>query len=133
MISSYQNLISAAHSQPEAQRLLFVFCRAELPDDADVLEQAGFARGEGGALTPVICVDKAVNEAESFPELVAESNQTGQHWDIVFIAALSGRGGVAPGSDEAQQPLAMMVEGIRSGHIGHYVAANRNGEFVKIG
>ena len=58
MISSYNDLIQASHSQQEPQRLLFVFCRAELPDEASPEERAAFERGEGGALTPVICVDK---------------------------------------------------------------------------
>ena len=58
MISSYSDLIQASYSQQEPQRLLFVFCRAELPDEASPEEKAAFERGEGGALTPVVCVDK---------------------------------------------------------------------------
>ena len=34
MIASYADLMQAVQEQPEPQRLLFVFCRAELPDDA---------------------------------------------------------------------------------------------------
>ena len=34
MISNYQDLILATREQPEPQRLLFVFCRSELPDEA---------------------------------------------------------------------------------------------------
>ncbi len=132
MISNYQDLIQATREQSEPQRLLFVFCRAELPDDASVQEKAAFERGEGGALTPVICVDKTPDEAPDFNTLAQESQATGQPWDMVFVAAMSGRGGIAPSSDEAQQPLTMMVEGIRMGHIGNYLPLNGQGEAIDL-
>ncbi len=133
MISSYQDLIQASRSQQEAQRLLYVFCRAELPDEASAEEKAAFERGEGGALTPVICVDKTPEEAPDFGALVEESRATGQSWDAVFIAAMSGRGGMAPSTDEAQQPLTMMVESIRLGHIGNYLPLDIEGNAVSLG
>jgi hypothetical protein len=133
MISSYSDLIQASRSQQEAQRLLFVFCRAELPDEASDEEKAAFERGEGGALTPVICVDKTPDEAPDFQTLVEESRTTGQAWDVVFIAAMSGRGGMAPSTDEAQQPLTMMVESIRLGHIGNYLPLDAEGNAVSLG
>lgn len=133
MISNYQDLIQATRAQAEPQRLLFVFCRAELPDDASAEEKAAFERGEGGALTPVICVDKTPDEAPDFNVLAQESQATGQPWDMVFVAAMSGRGGIAPSSDEAQQPLTMMVEGIRMGHIGNYLPLNSQGEAIDLG
>lgn len=133
MISSYTDLLKAADAEPEPQRLLFVFCRAELPDDASEAERAGFANGEGGALTPVVCVDKAPEEVSNFEALVDESRQTGQTWDVVFVAAMSGRGGTAPSSDEAQQPLTMMVESIRLGHVGNYLPLDSKGQAVALG
>lgn len=133
MISSYKDLIQASRSQQEAQRLLFVFCRAELPDEASDEEKAAFERGEGGALTPVICVDKTPDEAPDFQALAEESRATGQAWDVVFIAAMSGRGGMAPSTDEAQQPLTMMVESIRLGHIGNYLPLDAEGNAVSLG
>lgn len=132
MITSYAELLQAVNQQAEPQRLLFVFCRAELPDDASAEEKAAFERGEGGALTPVVCVDKAPAEVSSFQSLVEESRETGQQWDMVFAAAMSGRGGMAPSSDEAQQPLTMMVESIRLGHIGGYLPLDRDGQAVAL-
>ncbi|MGM0571166.1 ribonucleotide reductase subunit alpha [Marinobacter sp.] len=132
MIASYTDLMQAVQEQPEPQRLLFVFCRAELPDDASDEEKAAFDRGEGGALTPVICVDKAPAEVAAFSSLVEESRETGQAWDVVFVAAMSGRGGIEPSSDEAQQPLTMMVESIRMGHIGGYLPLDQGGEAVDL-
>ncbi|MCK7546565.1 ribonucleotide reductase subunit alpha [Marinobacter koreensis] len=133
MITSYQDLIQASRQQEEPQRLLFVFCRAELPDEASAEEKAAFERGEGGALTPVICVDKAPEEAPDFRSLVEESRETGQAWDMVFVAAMSGRGGVPPSSDDVQQPLTMMVESIRLGHVGNYLPLNSEGAAIDLG
>ncbi|KPP98786.1 hypothetical protein [Marinobacter sp. HL-58] len=133
MISSYTDLLKAADAEANPQRLLFVFCRAELPDDASEAEKAAFANGEGGALTPVVCVDKALDEVSDFEALVEESRETGQAWDVVFVAAMSGRGGMKPSSDEAQQPLTMMVESIRLGHIGNYLPLDRSGQAVALG
>ncbi len=132
MISSYSDLIQASHSQQEPQRLLFVFCRAELPDDASEAEKVAFANGEGGALTPVVCVDKTPEEVSDFAALVEESGQTGQAWDVVFVAAMSGRGGTTPSSDEAQQPMTMMVESLRLGHVGNYLPLDREGQAVAL-
>ncbi|MDX1755378.1 MAG: ribonucleotide reductase subunit alpha [Marinobacter sp.] len=133
MINSYPDLIHAACHQPLPQRLLFVFCRAELPEDASESERRAFEAGEGGALVPVVCVDKLPQEVVEFDRLREESRHTGQAWDIVFVAAMEGRGGVAPSSDEAQQPLTMMVETLRLGQPGNYLPFDQNGELVSLG
>ncbi|MBW0147317.1 ribonucleotide reductase subunit alpha [Marinobacter arenosus] len=132
MISNYRDLVQASRGQAEGQRFLFVFCRAELPDEASAEEKAAFERGEGGALTPVICVDKSPDEAPDFSALVEESRATGQAWDVVFVAAMSGRGGMEPSTDEAQQPLTMMVESIRLGHVSNYLPLNTRGDAVAL-
>ena len=52
--------------------------------------------------------------------------------DILFLAALGGRGGFAPNSDEAVQPLKMMVEAIKGGRIADFLAVNRDGTLVQL-
>src|SRR5215207_1626424 len=73
--SQFELLLQAAASQPEPQRLLFVFAAAELPADASAAQRARFEAGQGGALTPLACVDKAVGDLSSFEALVAESRR----------------------------------------------------------
>ncbi|MCK6507657.1 ribonucleotide reductase subunit alpha, partial [Myxococcota bacterium] len=46
-------------------------------------------QGEGGALVPVMYVDKKPDELQSFEELVEESRHTGQSWDMMFVGCLS--------------------------------------------
>lgn len=129
-IVEFADLLQAAQGQAEPQRLLMVFVAAELPDDATEEEKQAFARGEGGALAPVLCVDKCPEEIADFAALVAEAALTGKAWDLLFAAGLSGRGGIAPNSDEAEQPLKMMVGAIQSGSIGNFLAFDRQGQVV---
>lgn len=131
-IRTFSDLLTAARSQQEPQRLLLVFAVAECPGDATAAEQAAFARGEGGALTPVVCVDKLPSEITSFEALKTESANAISHWDILFVAALDGRAGIAPNSDEAVGPLRMMSESIRVGHVARFVAVDPTGELVQL-
>ncbi len=129
-ITSYVDFLKTAKMQPEAQRLLFVFASAELPEQSSCEQQEKFIAREGGALVPVMCVDKLPDEVNIFSDLVEESKQTGVCWDIVFVAAMSGNAGVIPSSDEAEQPLIMMVEAIKNGNIAHFLPFNTAGELV---
>lgn len=132
LLNEFSDLLQAAHQQPVPQRLLLVFTAAELPHDATDEEKAHFERGEGGALAPVLCVDKLPQEVESFAALRDEATLTGIGWDILFVATMSGRRGVAPNSDEAVQPLKEMVEAIKGGRIGRFLAVTRAGELVQL-
>ncbi len=62
-ISSFDDLLQAARAQPEPQRLLFVFAGVELPDDPTANQRQRFEAGQGGALVPLMCVDKRPGRA----------------------------------------------------------------------
>ena len=124
----FRLLLQAARSQPEPQRLLFVFAAARLPERASAEQQARFEVGGGGELDPVMCVDKAPDSLRDFPALVAESRQAGPGWQVVFVAGLSGRGRVAPSADQIERSLNDMVEAVRRGNIGGYAAYDARGE-----
>lgn len=132
-ISTFDDLLSAARKQPDFQRLLFVFAKAGVPDDATREQRQRFQAGRGGTLTPLMCVDKTPEELASFDALLEESRQFGQAWDIVFVAALPGTGGLAPTSEQAQEPMQRMVEAIKSGAIGRFVPFDAYGEPVQFG
>ena len=131
-LHDFSGLLQAARAQAEPQRLLLVFASAELPADATAEERIRFERGEGGALAPALCVDKSPDEIRDFAALAEESRLTGIDWDILFVAAMAGRGGHPPSSDEAAQPLQLMVEAIKGGRIGEFLAVDRNGELVQL-
>lgn len=131
-ITNFDDLLQAAKAQTEPQLLLFVFTKAELPEDATQIEKENFAKGVGGTLTPVVCVDKTPNELSSFSALLQESKKTGQDWDVVFISSMSGHGGIAPNSDQAEQPLQMMVQAIQAGGVSNFLAFSKSGEILQI-
>lgn len=132
-ISSFDDLLQVARSQPEPQRLLFVFAGAELPDNATPAQQAEFAAGHGGALVPRMCVDKRPEEIVSFDALVQESSQFGHDWQMVFAAALSGTAHRAPSSEDAEAPLQRMVEAIKLGQHSAFIPFDRHGAPVQLG
>lgn len=111
--------------------MLFTFVKAELPSDAGTVQQERFAEKQGGALSPIMCVDKLAHELSSFEKLVEESRQTGAHWDIVFVTTMSGKNGQEPSHVEAEAPLKMMIASIEKGQIGNFLAFNREGELVQ--
>lgn len=129
-ITSFDDLLRAAREQPEPQRLLFVFAGAELPDDSTPEQRVRFQAGEGGALTPLMSVDKTTEELDTFAALVEESLQFGREWTIVFVASLSGGGGRAPSSEEADRSLQRMIDSIKAGAIGSFIPFDRRGEPV---
>ncbi len=125
-IASFDDLLQAARAQPEPQRLLFVFAGAELPGDATPAQRADFTAGQGGALVPLMCVDKRPEDIASFAALVEESTQFGHDWAMVFAAAL-------PGSADAEAPLQRMVDAVKEGRVGAFIPFNRQGEPVRLG
>ena len=130
-IASFDDLLSAAAEQPEPQRLLFVFATAGVDADATAEQKARFEAGKGGTLTPLMCVDKLPGELASFDALIDEARQFGQSWDMVFVAAMSGSGGVGPSSQQAEAPLQRMVDSIKSGSIGGFIPFDTQGRPVQ--
>jgi hypothetical protein len=131
-IASYEDLLRAAQEQAEPQRLLFVFARAVLPDDSTPAQRADFAAGRGGALEPLMSVDKAPEDLGSFAALVEESRQFAADWSIVFVSALAGRDGRVPTSDEADRMLQGMVDSIKRGVFGAFIPFDRQGAAVQL-
>ncbi len=132
-ITSFDDLLIAARSQPEPQRLLFVFAGAELPGDATPQQRASFEAGEGGALVPLMTVDKKPDEITSFHTLMEESLTFSQEWRILFVAAMSGHNGKVPSSVDAERLLEGMVESIKQGAVGSFISLDRQGQAVALG
>lgn len=125
--SHFQQLVIAALDQPEPHRLLFVFAAAELPADATAAQRERFLRGQGGALTPLMCVDKAPEDLPEFAALAAESRRAGPPWSMVFAAGLSGRDGQPPEQPEIDRALQIMVEAVRNGGFRRFAAYDEAG------
>ena len=131
-ISSYEDLLKAANAQAAPQRMLFVFAEAELPGDHSKDQQERYKARKGGALTPVVCVDKLASEQCSFASLVEESRQTGKSWDIVFVACMDAKPGLGHDGDDTERTLKSMVKSIQDGSIGKFLAFNQQGELIRL-
>lgn len=126
--SHFQQLLEAATVQAEPQRLLFVFASVELPENSTPLQRERFEAGQGGALAPLMCVDKAPEELVSFQSLVEESRRAGPPWQLVFAAALSGQVGRPPSKAQIDEALQSMVQAVRSGSAGRFAVYSHAGE-----
>lgn len=131
ILESFDDLLRAARGQPQPQRLLFVFAGASLPEGASEAQRTRYLAGRGGELAPLMCVDKTPEELRAFAELAEESRQFGQDWAIVFVAALDGRDGRAPTSEEASGPLQRMVESVKAGQVAGFMPFDRDGMPVR--
>lgn len=130
--SAFDQLLAAAAAQAEQQVLLFVFASAELPADATPAQHASFEQGRGGALTPLMCVEKSLDELSSFDALVAESRSVGPPWDLLFAAGLSGRDGQPPPSQQVETALRTMIERVKDGRIDGLLALSSHGEALTL-
>jgi hypothetical protein len=130
-IASFDDLLRAARAQPEPQRLLFVFAAAELPGDSTPEERARHAAGEGGALVPLMSVDKDPDDLAAFADLVQESHRFAADWSMVFVAGLAGRDGRKPTAEEADRSLQRMIELVKSGSFGSFIPFDRQGRPVR--
>lgn len=130
-LASFDDLLHAARSQPQRQRLLFVFAAAGVDDDATPVQRARFQAGQGGTLTPLMSVDKSPEDLQSFKALQDESRLLGgdedSPWDMVFVAALSGTADASPTATQADAALQRMVAAIQAGNIGDYIAFDAKG------
>ena len=131
-IVNYETLLMVGKEQKEPQRFLFVFLKAALPKDHEGDEAERFNSGQGGALSPIMCVDKPLDELTNFSDLVEESKNMGQDWQLVLVACLSGMGGLMPTSTETDLQLKMMVQRVENGgDLSRYLAFDRKGELVQ--
>jgi hypothetical protein len=130
-LADFSDFLAAARAQPEPQRLLFVFAVAELPQAHTPGQARRFRAGRGGALAPVMCVDKTVDELEGFAALADESRATGQPWDMVFVAALAEERGAPPQPAGIERGLRMMVDAVHRGAVERFLAFDPQGDAVR--
>jgi hypothetical protein len=131
-IIDYKTLLMAGRKQPESQRFLFVFLEATLPENHNDEDKQHFESGHGGELTPLMCVDKDLEELTNFTDLVTESEQINQDWSIVLVACLSGKNGLPTSTESVEKSLKMMVQATQDGSaFSKFLAFNRQGVLLR--
>lgn len=125
MIDKFEDLLKYAKEQEEAQRLLFLFVKA------NTTKKSRKRDDKRGTLDAVMCVDKLPEEIDSFKSLVEEADSITKEWDLVFTAGLSGTCDAPPTSDEAEPYLNQMTNDLVSGNnISRYLVFDRNDQPV---
>lgn len=133
-ITSFDDLLRIATQQPTLQRLLLVFCKAELPEDATPQQKAEFEAGEGGLLVPVASVDKFPEALSSFDVLSQEALAQGLAWDLLFVAAMDRTQDEGPEqTNVVEQTLEAMVTAVKAGEVGSFVPFDASGTVVALG
>lgn len=133
-ISSFDDLLRMARQQASLQRLLLVFCKAEMPENATPQQKAEFEAGEGGALVPLASVDKFPEALDSFATLSAEAAQHGLNWDVLFVAAMDRQANEGPEQVAAvDQSLEAMVAAVKAGHVGSFAPFDASGAVLALG
>ena len=131
-ITSYDTLLTVGRQQTDPQRFLFVFLQASLSDDHNEEDKQRFNEGQGGELKAIMCVDKNLSELTHFADLVTESKQMEQEWNMVLVACLSGINGQFPSAKEAEEPLKNMVLTVQNGGaLSKYLAFDRQGDLIQ--
>lgn len=121
MIKNFSDLLKFANEQEEAQRLLFLFVKANTSKKSRKRDE------KSGTLDAVMCVDKLPEETSSFKSLVEEADSISREWDLVFIAGLSGEAGQAPTTEDAEPYLNQMTNDLVNGqNIERYLVFDRN-------
>jgi hypothetical protein len=114
--------MAMAHSQSEPQRLLFTFAEQEFRNNSK----------DDFSITPVMSIEKTLDELSNFDALAAEAEQTGQPWNMVFIAGMLGQNGELPSVEAANKRLDMMIQAIHQGQFKGMITYNRDGEPMEL-
>ncbi len=121
MIKLFKDLLKITSEQDQPQRLMFLFANAESKNPKKSKKH------QQGTISPVMCVDKLPQDLSTFANLVKEADSIEKNWNFVFIASLSGQGGVAPTEDETEPFLNKMANDVETGNnVGRYVIFDRD-------
>ena len=126
-ITCFDDLLTASRAQPQAQTLLMVFVDVELPEGASAAERARFEQGQGGALTPRMCLDRRAADLQDWASLAQEADQQSDQWRMVIMAAITSSA-AASAIDEA---LDRMVMAVHQGKIQAFGPRDRQGQAVQ--
>ncbi len=126
-LDHFDDFLAIARQQPLPQTLLLVFTGRELPSDHTPSQAQQFAQGTGGHLTPLGGIAKTREEIPNFSALNEEATHVMQQWDTVFVAAIDSPPGSEAASAETDTLIEKMIDDIRTGVVGKYLAFNREG------
>jgi hypothetical protein len=118
--------LNLAREKGVPQRLYLVFAEKEFATEDEVL--TGQASAGSFTIRPVMYTDKPLSKISNFVEMLDESLQNGQHWDIVYVTAGEDRGITA---EFVEDRLEHMVKRIEEGEVDLLVAFTQMGDVYR--
>jgi hypothetical protein len=112
--------------------LLFVFTKAEAAADSSKQEIESFKAGKGGVLTPVVGVDKSIDELDNFAGLSVEAEKMSKDWKVVFVGCLDGKVAEKLDAEKVDNCLKDMVQNIQQGMVSKYLAFDNEGDLINL-
>ena len=132
-IRNFDDLLEAARAEREPQRMLFVFVKSVPQKDYSEDQMQQFRAGLGGALLPLMSVDKEPEGLADFDQLVREAKQRSDDWDKVLVACLGGQQGRPPARAKTDAALDEMIRRVEQGaDLSRYLCFDRDAEPVFI-
>lgn len=113
IIQNFNDLILAARQEPQHQRFLMLFAKAESKKNAFKTNHSS------GTITPVMCVDKTTEELTTLKDLINEADKITDKWDFIFIGCLNA-------ATDPEPHLTKMSNDVASGNdLSRYVILDR--------
>lgn len=117
-----------AREKGTPQRLYLVFAEKEFASEDEIA--AGQALASNFTIRPVMYTDKPLSKLTNFVEMLDESLQNGQAWDIVYVTAGQDKGLTA---EFVEDRLEHMVKRIEEGEADLFVAFTQMGDVYRVG
>jgi hypothetical protein len=131
-LEHFDEFLTIACQEPESMRLLLVFSRKELPQNATDEQSRAYEAGEGGHLAPVAIVDKDPVHLQDYNALVEEAQQMVGEWDALFVAALIGQANQPITVKDVDDAGEKMVHAIRNGLVSNFLVFDRQGSSLQL-
>jgi len=119
--------LNVAREKGTPQRLYLVFAEKAFATEDEVL--AGQALPSSFTIRPLMYTDKPLSKVTNFVEMLDESLQNGQPWDIVYVTAGEDKGITA---EFVEDRLEHMVNRIEEGEADLFVAFTQMGDVYRV-
>ena len=120
--------LNLAREKETPQRLYLVFAEKEFATEDEIA--TGQALASNFTIRPVMYTDKPLSKLTNFVEMLDESLQNGQAWDIVYVTAGEDKGLTA---EFVEDRLEHMVKRIEEGEADLFVAFTQMGDVYRAG
>ena len=119
--TDFERFLSFARKKEGVHCLCAVVCEAQILEDED-----------GISLMPVTCIDKPLQNINSYQDVINAGGLIGHDWEMMCITMLEGENGHIATAIETNKRLDVMLEFIRQGKANKMLIFDRNQQHIKL-